>query len=102
MVLVGKLMAEVGYPLNTNGSDALAGNFVKYAILISSPLGANPFEFEADLWTSVLWSAYGSTKAGSSSPVGALAAWTPCRPSSMISASATRARMAIEMAALRS
>jgi hypothetical protein len=53
MVLVGKLMAEVGYPLNTSGSDALAGNFVKYAILISSPLGANLFKFEADLWTSV-------------------------------------------------
>jgi hypothetical protein len=45
------------------------------------------------------WSARGSIMAASSSPVGILAAWPPCRPSSVISASATRARMAIEMAA---
>jgi hypothetical protein len=44
MVLAGKLMAEVGHPLNTNGSDALAGDLVKNAALISHPSGASPFQ----------------------------------------------------------
>jgi hypothetical protein len=39
-----------GHLLETNGSDTLAGGFVKYAVLITRPSGAaTPFKFEAHL-----------------------------------------------------
>jgi hypothetical protein len=36
---------------NTNGSDAFAGDFVTYAVLISRTSPADPFKYEADLDT---------------------------------------------------
>jgi hypothetical protein len=81
MVPVGKPIAEVGCPLDTNGSEALAGASVKYAVLVSRPSGANPFSNSRRIFgssVSLVW--HGSIMAASSSPVDALATWTPCRP----------------------
>jgi hypothetical protein len=99
-------MAEVEYPLNTNGSEPLAGASVKYSV-ISRPSGANPFSNSRRTFGSSVSLVCARIDHGRQ----LVAGWrtrsvdtVPAKPhnppSSIISASSMRARIAIEMAAL--